>query len=399
MYEQLIMIVTMFSGFLVVYHHVGYPLILRWVQKHRPKKVMSTRTRRYTSTANDNDLPTVTIVIPAYNEQRWVADKIRNLAVLDYPAEKLQIIIACDGCNDSTANIAALTANEIECRHLHIEIRNFRRNRGKVAVINKVMQSVETELVVLTDVSALVSVDALLIAAERFKDPDIGVLNGHYRLLDPGSAGEAAYWRYQSSIKASEAALGSTLGAHGAFYLFRRSLFKPLKPDTINDDFMLPMEIVAAGYRAEYENDINAVELEKANSTQDHQRRRRIAAGNCQQLLRLYRLLLPNYGGVAFAFISGKALRVLMPFLMIIAFIGSLLLSPDHLLFALLTTMQLLAYLLASWYLLFRPKIASRLTETLAYLVGGHVAGLVGTIRYLCGLEHGRWKRVQSNLS
>jgi len=396
--NELLIMLTLTSGLLVIYHHLGYPLILRWVQQRQPKHTLNTYNRHYASSDNDGSLPTITIVIPAYNEQRWIADKIRNLAVLDYPSDRLNVIIACDGCRDETVAIALQTAREDECRHLNIDIRDFRKNRGKVAVINKIMRDVKSELVVLSDVSALVSVDALLIAAERFKDPSIGVLNGHYRLLNPGSTGEAAYWRYQSHIKASEAALGSTLGAHGAFYLFRRSLFQPLAPDTINDDFILPMEIVAAGYRADYENAINALELEKADNTQDHQRRRRIAAGNCQQLLRLKRLLLPSYGSVAFTFVSGKGLRVLMPFLMIITFIGSLLLSQDYLLFAFLTTLQLMAYLLASWQLLFHSNKASRLSQTLAYLVGGHTAGLIGTLRYLCGLERGRWKRVDSDV-
>ncbi len=385
---------TLISGLLVIYHHLGYPLILRWVKKHRPKHAVNIHIRHYTPTNSDNKLPTITIVIPAYNEQHWIAEKIRNLAVLDYPANLLKVIIACDGCTDNTAAIATQTAKEVECQHLAIKIHNFKINHGKVAVINDVMQNVESELVVLSDVSALISVDALLIAAERFKDPRIGVLNGHYRLLNPGSIGEAAYWRYQSNIKASEAALGSTLGAHGAFYLFRRSLFKPLEPDTINDDFILPMEIVAAGYRADYENTINALELEKAGTAQDHQRRRRIAAGNCQQLLRLKRLLLPSYGGIAFAFISGKGLRVLMPFLMLTALIGSLLLSPNYSLFVFIAAIQLLAYLLAGWHSLFQPRRANKITETLAYLVNGHIAGLVGTLRYLFGFEKGRWKRV-----
>ena len=385
---------TLISGLLVIYHHLGYPLILRWVQKHRPKHTINMHVRHYTPTDSDNKLPTITIIIPAYNEQHWIAEKIRNLAVLDYPANLLKVIIACDGCTDNTAATATQTAKEDECQHLAIKIHNFKTNRGKVAVINDVMQYVESELVVLSDVSALVSVDALLIAAECFKDPRIGVLNGHYRLLNPGSVGEAAYWGYQSNIKASEAALGSTLGAHGAFYLFRRSLFKPLEPDTINDDFILPMEIVAAGYRADYENTINTLELEKADNTQDHQRRRRIAAGNCQQLLRLKRLLLPSYGGIAFAFISGKGLRVLMPFLMLTALIGSLLLSLNSPLFAFIAAIQLLAYSLAGWHILFQPKQANKITEALAYLVSGHIAGLVGILRYLFGLEKGHWKRV-----
>jgi len=393
MNEIVMVFITILSGLLVIYHHLGYPLILHWIQKNRPAHVVKIRNRRYTAARNDVELPSVTLVIPAYNEQRWIADKIRNLAILDYPVEQLTVIIACDGCNDNTATIAARTANELECHHLKIEIVDFPRNRGKVAVINEVLQHVKSELVALSDVSALISVDALLIAATHFNDPQIGVLNGHYRLLSPGSAGEATYWQYQSRIKASEALLGSTLGAHGAFYIFRRSLFSPLAADTINDDFILPMKIVAAGYRAEYENRILALELEQADDNMDHQRRRRIAAGNCQQLLRLKNLMLPSYGGIAFAFISGKGLRVLMPFLMIISLIGSLILATDHPLFLFLAALQLIAYLLAGWQILFQPKQTNRLLQSLAYLVRGHIAGFIGSVRYLLGLERGHWKR------
>ncbi len=399
MNETLIIFFTLVSGLLVIYHHLGYPLILRWLQKYKKAHVVKIKSpaRCYADTVSDATLPTVTIVISAYNEQQWIAEKIRNLSILDYPTERLKIIIACDGCTDKTVAIAKQTANEPECHHLMIEVRHFRKNRGKVAVINDVLLGVDSELVALSDVSALVSVDALLIATKHFNDPEIGVLNGHYRLLNPGSTGEAVYWQYQSRIKACEAALGSTLGAHGAFYLFRRSLFSPLAADTINDDFILPMKIVAAGYRAEYESRIVALELEKADNSMDHQRRLRIAAGNCQQLLRLKSLMLPSNGGVAFAFISGKGLRVLMPFLMIIALVGSVALASQYLLFTFLAVLQLLAYILAGWQIWFQPKRSYRVMQTLAYLVSGHVAGLVGSLRYLTGHERGRWKRVKSS--
>jgi len=388
------MFLTLTSGILVIYHHLGYPLILRWAQKWRTEQVVRAKCRHYTSSKEDARLPTVTIVIPAYNEEQWIADKIRNLAIIDYPAELLNIIIACDGCKDDTAAIARRTANEPECQHLTVEVRDFDCNRGKVAVINEVVLDIESDLVALSDVSALVSVDALLIAAAHFEDPGVGVLNGRYCLLSPGSAGESAYWNYQGRIKAGEAALGSVLGAHGAFYLFRRSLFSTLAADTINDDFILPMKIVADGFCAKYENRILALEQEHASNSMDYQRRRRIAAGNCQQLLRLKRLMLFGHGGVVFAFVSGKGLRVLMPFLMIIALIGCLMLAGNHVLFKILAALQLLAYLLAGWQILWQPGRSHRIIKTLAYLVSGHVAGLVGTLRYLGGLERGRWKRI-----
>ena len=394
MNEALLIFLTLSSGILVIYHHLGYPLILGWARKRQKEQVVRSIRRHYTCSHEDTRLPTITIVVPAYNEKQWIADKIRNLSIVDYPAGLLKIIIACDGCEDGTSAIALHTANEPECQHLAIEVRDFDCNRGKVAVINDVMQDIKCDLVALSDVSALVSADALLIAAAHFEDPGTGVLNGHYCLLKPGSAGESAYWIYQGRIKAGEAALGSVLGTHGAFYVFRRSLFSPLATDTINDDFILPMKIVADGYRAKYEIRILALEQEQADNKMDHQRRRRIAAGNCQQLLRLKRLMLPGHGGIAFAFISGKGLRVLMPFLMIIALIGSLMLAGNHFLFKILAALQLLAYLLAVWQIVWQPGQSHRIIETLAYLVGGHAAGLIGTLRYLGGFERGRWKRV-----
>ena len=323
-------IITLTSIALVVYHHAGYPIILRMLRQRRQATKPDAIKRGYQYTTRDDDMPSVAIVIPAYNEAQWIAEKIRNLAVLDYPPKQLQVIIACDGCTDDTASIARSVAQEPACQHLQLECRDFSVNRGKVAIINDVVSTVECDIVALSDVSALISIDALLIAAGHFKDPEVGVLNGYYRLLNPGSEGEQTYWRYQRQIKASEALLGATLGAHGAFYLFRRSLFQPLPVDTINDDFVLPMEIVSKGYRADYIDSINALELEQASDTMDHQRRKRIAAGNLQQLLRLKHLLLPKYKGVAFTFASGKGLRVLVPFLMYTTLIGSILLAAEN---------------------------------------------------------------------
>jgi cellulose synthase/poly-beta-1,6-N-acetylglucosamine synthase-like glycosyltransferase len=380
---NLLGLVTLTAIFLVIYHHLFYPLILSLIKRRHPEPSHEPTFRGYRSADADNSLPKICLVIPAYNEADCISAKIHNLAILDYPRHKLQIILACDGCTDRTAEIAKECYQLPECEHLNLEIREYPDNRGKVAVINDVLKGLQCEVVALSDVSALVSVDALLIAAARFKEREIGVVNGHYQILNPGSEGEANYWLYQSRLKSSEAVLGSTLGAHGAFYLFRRSLFNGLAEDTINDDFILPMEIVAQGYRAAQDNRIMALELEQADDRMDRQRRKRISAGNLQQVLRLWRLFLPRYGGVAFAFASGKGLRVLMPFLMFFSLAGSLLLATDSILFAMLTTIQLWVYLLAAWELIFKPEKSSSLSKTLSYIVSGHLAGLAGTLRYV----------------
>lgn len=402
MSNLVLMIITLSCGFLVIYHHFGYPLILNFLAKKQfAKKPPATQAmkgeRHYTDSSTDQDLAKVAIVMPAYNEQQWIAEKIRNLAALDYPSSRLQIIIGCDGCSDQTFAIATETAQEPTCAHLNINIIEFKENRGKVAVLNELISELDCDLVALTDISALLSIDALLIAEKRFDDPEIGVLNSHYQIIAPGSQGEQSYWDYQSQIKSNEAALGSTLGAHGAFYMFRHHLFEPLAGDTINDDFILPMKIVAAGYRADYEQAINALELESSNDEQDQQRRRRIAAGNFQQLIRLKSLLSPRYKGTAFSFISGKALRVLMPFLMIISLLGCILLASSNLLFLGLAIAQLFAYSIAAWQLICKPQHSHKVCKLLAYLVSGHIAGLIGTLRYLLKLDQGRWHKVDNS--
>lgn len=398
MIEITLTLITGISMFLVVYHHVLYPLVLRFAKKHYRKTPVDIEAHHYEFEQSDL-FPSVCIVIPAYNEAEWVREKIVNLAVLDYPSDRLTVVLACDGCIDNTAQIARDCQQLPECEGLNLQIREFAENRGKVAVLNRVLPTIDADLVALSDVSALISVDALLIAAAHFRDPDVGVLNSHYQLFHPGSEGEASYWRYQANIKSSEAALGATLGAHGAFYMFRRELFKALEPDTINDDFILPMQIVALGYKAEHDDRIMAIELEQADRAMDHQRRLRISAGNIQQLIRLKRLLLPRYRGVAFAFASGKALRVAMPFLMLTAYAGSLVLSQSSLFFFLAAVGQTLVYGLAVWELNRARPLNSRLLKTLGYIVSGHSAGLLGCLQYLFNRRHGPWKRVYTSLA
>ncbi|WP_434354807.1 glycosyltransferase family 2 protein [Parasalinivibrio latis] len=387
-------VITMSAIFLVIYHHIGYPLILKCIPAKEEASPQSTATRRYNNVASDEMLPSVTVIIPAYNEERWIAEKIRNLAVLDYPNHRLQIFIACDGCSDKTEQIAKATAREPACRHLNLTVIGFKNNRGKVALLNDLIPTASSDLVALSDVSALVSADALLLAAHRFSNKELGVLNSHYQLYKPGTNGENVYWKYQSLIKSKEASMGSTMGAHGAFYMFRTNLFEPLAPDTINDDFILPMKIVAMGYKAEQENRITALELESSNLQTDFRRRLRIAAGNLQQVLRLGFMLHPRHGGVAFIFLSGKALRVMMPYLMIMALAGSISLAGTSPFFSALAVSQLSIYFLSSLPVFFSPFRRWKPTRLLQYLVAGHLANFIGSLRYLLGLDKGRWHRV-----
>ncbi|MFM2611374.1 glycosyltransferase family 2 protein [Vibrio campbellii] len=384
------------SALLIIYHHVGYPLVLNWLSARRKQRQTSKnmgKERCYKASKADCTLPTMTVIVPAYNEEQWIAEKIRNLASLDYPRDKLTIIVACDGCTDNTAEIAQNTIQEAICADTLFIVLDHKNNRGKVSLINTEMESVTSEITALSDVSALVSCDSLLLASQHYQNENVGVVNATYQIMSTQNQGEAAYWRYQSKVKFKESLIGSTIGSHGAFYTFRTDLFAPLEPEIINDDFILPMRIVLQGYASVYEPKMLAIELEESSDDSDFKRRLRISAGNMQQFLKLKRLLLPRYRGTAFAFLSGKVLRLATPYLMIMCLTSSILLI-EHPAFQLLLAGQLAVYLVALITYLIPAFNLFKPFKLINYMVVGHIANFAGGLRYLLGMENGRWKRV-----
>lgn len=383
--DWLIRSATLVAVALLVYHHAAYPLILLRASR-RPQAVPPAVT-------DEAALPHVTIVVPAYNEAAVIAAKIETLRTLDYPAGRLNVIVACDGCSDTTAGVA-IAAAALE-PVLEADIRDFPDNRGKVAVLNDVLSGPLGEIVCLTDASALLNPDALKIAAAHFADPQVGIVAGIYCVPATGTGSEAAYWRRQIEAKRRETALGVLIGGHGAGYFFRARLFQPLAEDTINDDFVLPMSIAAEGYRGIYETRIVATELEIARLSQDRRRHRRIAAGDMQQLIRLVRVLHPRHGALAFAFASGKMLGTLSPYLMIMTLAGSLWLGfAGSAFFGLLALFQILFYA-ATVPKLVQPRRAwPEPIEIIHRLVADQWTALIGGTRYLMGMEARRWQRV-----
>ncbi|WP_394239692.1 glycosyltransferase family 2 protein [Vibrio astriarenae] len=370
------------SCLLIIYHHVGYPLLLKLYLKYRTRKIKKGNERKFGFNHSDYFRPSITVIVPAYNEEQWIAQKIRNLAMIDYPRDKLRVEIYCDGCTDETVNIAQQTIQEATCADTLFIIHDCKQNRGKVAVINDAMKSVETDLTTFSDVSAITSIDALLIAERHFENPDVGVVNGQYVLYESGSAGEEKYWEYQCDMKFAEAKMATAIGAHGAFYIFRTALFTPLGTSMINDDFIIPMEIVSRGYDAVYDNNVIATEMEPTDLSNDFSRRLRISAGNMQQALFLGKLFHPRFRRVAFAFFSGKGLRLLTPYLMLAAFISSLMMIHNPLFLGMVLA-QVLVYGVGvcCWLIPATNKIKT--FQLIHYVLMGHFANLIGGLKYL----------------
>ncbi|MDR9827879.1 glycosyltransferase family 2 protein [Vibrio sp. FNV 38] len=370
------------SSTLIIYHHVGYPYLLKLYLRFRTRKIKKNNERRFEFSHSDYFRPSITVIVPAYNEEQWIAQKIRNLAMVDYPRDKLRVEIYCDGCTDDTVEIAQQTIQEATCADTLFIIHDCEVNRGKVAVINDAMKSVKTDLTTFSDVSAITSIDALLIAERHFENPDVGVVNGQYVLYEAGSIGEEKYWDYQCDMKFAEAKMATAIGAHGAFYIFRTPLFTPLGTSVINDDFIIPMEIVSRGYEAVYDNNVIATEMEPTDLNNDFSRRLRISAGNMQQAMFLGKLFHPRFRRVAFAFFSGKGLRLLTPYLMLAVLFTSLMLS-HYSLFLGMAIAQLIVYSvgIACWLIPAANNIKP--FQLIHYVLMGHTANFIGGIRYL----------------
>ena len=329
--------------FLAVYAYIGYPIFLAAlsIAIHRPVK-------------KGPIAPTVSLLVPAYNEADVIARKIQNLMMLDYPSERIEIVIASDGSSDRTVEIARSLADGTRIR-----VFAFPQNRGKVATQNASVNELRGELIVFSDASAMLQPDSVRRLVENFADPTVGAASGLYRVVRADQvnigASEELYWKYETFLKVQESQLASTLGAHGSLYAMRRELYPFPPAGTINDDYVIPVSVIRRGFRAVYEP--NAVAYEEAYEMTGFARRVRIMAGNIQQLREIGGLLYPFRPLELFFFLSHKLSRLLVPFAMVIVFVTNTLLLHSWL-YAALFCAQLVFYLLAAsgaiWQL--RPK-------------------------------------------
>lgn len=376
---------------LVAYHHLAYGLIVSvWARRLGLAPRQDIRQSDSLAVSSPH-LPSVTIIVPAYNEERHIARKIANLAELDYPRDRLRIVVALDGCEDRTEAVARETVMALGAADA-VEIRAFAVNRGKIAVLNEEIARADTDIVALSDASSELPADGLARLVEHFREAGVGVVCPAYVMPDDATVGERAYWEHQVSIKAAEGRIASPIGTHGHFYLFRRGLWTPLPQDTINDDFVLSMRIVERGFRAVYDASVPAVELERSPTRQDFRRRVRLGAGNLQQFLRLIGLAKPGRGALAFLFLSGKGLRAVSPLLVVLAFaasIGAALAGSE--LFRWIVAAELAGLAVAAGADLMGEDRSPRWATVVAYGVRGLLASALGALLFMLGAGRRAW--------
>jgi len=383
---------------LVAFTYVGYFLVLVVWDGAREalsalRFVSGGDDRRVRRDSDADAWPTVSIVFSAFDEEACIRRKIENCLALDYPPDRLEIVVGCDGCTDRTAELARIAGGD------RVTVHELSPRAGKPAAISRLVPDAKGDIIVLTDANVMLEPGAVRALVRRFRDTSVGAVVGRLRLFNPSRAEfeESLYWKYETALKYYEGKHGAVLGANGGLYAIRRILFSPIRPDTIIDDFVIPVRIAVRGWRVPYEPDAVAHEETTEDAGREFVRRARIGAGDWQALARVPDLLDPRTGFVFFSFVSHKLLRWMTPFLLAVALAVSLPLAaqPGAWLYRALLLAQLLFYGLA----LAGPRaVTGRLRRGVSlarYFVTMNAALAVGFWRFVRGTQRATWERTE----
>ena len=367
---------------IIFYHHIGYPFLLNY---------FSTRYPKYEPKFEDN-LNKFIFIIPMYNEGMYIAEKIANLASLDYPKEYFEVLLLDDGSTDKTSDLAKAVIKKHP--NLRIKLQSYSINQGKVALYNLVIPNIPEEFILFfSDTSASLSNNILQRANAYFNNPQIGAFCAKYQLKKQALVGEEYYWHYQNDIKSKESCLGTPIGYHGAGYALRKRLWSRLPDNTINDDFIMPLKIIEQGFLGVYDDKSSSTENEPSSEHIDWIRRVRIACGNIQQVFYLLPLLSPRYGYIAWMFFSGKVLRITMPFFFLLLLISNLVLAINSPFFFFPLLLGQLLFYLTPLINYFFPK---KIFEIGTYFIKGHCSLCMGWFYMLKGRSQERWIRAKN---
>lgn len=284
----------------LVYTYLGYPAILFLWARFRPWK-----------SARRTFEPSMTVLVVAYNEERQIHARIANILGCDYPRDRLEVIIACDGATDATATIASQFA------HHGVRVVECTSRRGKSAVLSEIIPRASGEIVVLADSRQRFAKDALLRLASGFADEKVGGVSGELVVLEersrsPIGGGSGFYWRYETLLRRCEGIIDSTVGATGPIYAIRRSLFLPLPP-TILDDVLIPLNIVRQGYRVLFDPSAIAYEHIIRTARAEFTRKIRTISGSYQLLFKHPWVFVPHMNRLWLQTLSHKGFRLLGP--------------------------------------------------------------------------------------
>jgi cellulose synthase/poly-beta-1,6-N-acetylglucosamine synthase-like glycosyltransferase len=370
------------SAVLVVYTYLGYPLLI-WVLSRIFGRAPSPPSEY------EGEWPSVSLLIPAYNEEAVLGDRLRNALAMDYPPGRLEIVVGSDGSTDATTAIARDFAGQ------GVRLWDYEIRRGKATILNESIPRLGGEIVLMSDANTMIDAAALRKLVRWFQDPSVGAVCGRLVLIDPaeGRNVDGLYWKYETFIKRCENRLGAILGANGGIYAIRKSLYVPIPSTTTVDDLVIPLRAkLETGCRIVYESEAIAREETAPDINGEFRRRARNGTGDLRSLEILWKLLNPVWGWTAFTFFSHKILRLACPFLMLVV-LGCSLYLRDHEPYRAALIGQIVFYMvsLVAGRLPPRPMVF-KIVRLTTMFIGMNLALLVGYWRWLWGTQQGTWR-------
>jgi cellulose synthase/poly-beta-1,6-N-acetylglucosamine synthase-like glycosyltransferase len=289
----------------ILYVLAGYPLLLAYVA------------RRGRTIQRSPILPSIAIVIPVYNGEAFLKNKLRSVLALEYPHDKMEILVVSDGSTDSSESIAR------EFVHDGVGLLTLPRG-GKPTALNAAIAQTRGEILILTDVRQPLAADSVKLLVESFADPSVGAVSGEL-VIGAGSSADAKdiglYWRFELWIRDRLSRLDSMFGATGAFYAIRRELAPRIPADILLDDMYLPLSAFFQGYRVVLDRRALAYDIPSDRATEFY-RKVRTLAGN-YQILRAYPALLGPRNRMWIHVVSYKLARLLLPWLLVAVAVSS----------------------------------------------------------------------------
>ncbi len=354
------------------YVYAGYPLILYLL---RPKDIKHHESEEF---------PFVTLFIPAYNEERVIGSKILNSLSLDYPEDKLEIVVASDASTDGTADEVSKFSDK------GIKLFKSIKRGGKNSIINEFIGDCTGEIIVFTDANCFFEKDAVKLLAEKFTDRRIGLVVGRLKYVDEKSSvgkGEGLYFRYESMIKKMESAFGTLVAATGSIYAIRRELFTKLDSDVAND-LAHPIQVSSKGYKIVFEERALAVEKATVSAKEEFSRRARIVTRGMTAFMRYWRKYGMLKGMWGFCFVSHKLIRWFIPFLLVGIFATNIFL--ESFFYNLFFFLQCGFYFLAAGGCLMRKKVG-KIFSVPFYFTLVNLAAMTGVLKYFAGKRQSVW--------
>ncbi len=368
------------SALAVVYVYAGYPFLL-WILGvlgfRRPAKRAAIE-------------PPVTLVISAFNEVAVIGAKLRNSLALDYPPDKLQVLVVSDASDDGTDEVVT------GCGDPRVDLLRMPDRGGKTVGLNAAVRRARGEILVFSDANAMYETSALRHLASNFADPAVGAVTGEsrYRIEENDASTEAEnkYWTYELWIKGLESELGSLVGADGAIYAVRRELYSDLAASDLSD-FVNPLQVVARGYRNVYESRAVSYEGGAEGFGAEFRRKVRIVNRAWRATLKLRGLLNPwRHGFFAIQFLSHKVLRWFVPVFLLVTLGANLWLAPGSAFYSVTLTAQGLLYASAlAGMLLERVGRPAGLLNVPYYFCAVNIASLLGIVQALTGRTYTTW--------